>query len=213
MPERVDIKSHKIMTMDENKRKRIINAAMIEFCKGFKNTSTDIIVREAGISKGLLFHYFGTKEKLYNFLVWYSYDTMMAEYFNLINTNQSDILERIWQMTLLKIDLSYKYPAIFEFLAAAYSHSKDNHDDAFFVLFKTMQTEVMSNVFRNVDASLFKDGIDTNKVTNIIMWTLTGYADSIVTKNKKVEDYQKEYDLYLSDMKEYFDIFRNSFYK
>ncbi|MDR2572521.1 MAG: TetR/AcrR family transcriptional regulator, partial [Oscillospiraceae bacterium] len=60
---------HKIMAMDPEKRDRVINAAMKEFRKGFKSACTDEIVREAGISKGLLFHYFGTKDGLYDFLL------------------------------------------------------------------------------------------------------------------------------------------------
>ncbi len=52
------------MTVETEKRQRIINAAIDEFMKGYCKANTDIIVNNAGISKGLLFHYFGTKKKL-----------------------------------------------------------------------------------------------------------------------------------------------------
>lgn len=59
--------AHKVMRIEDEKRERIIVAAMQEFVKGYRNASTDRIVQSADISKGLLFHYFGTKKKLFFF--------------------------------------------------------------------------------------------------------------------------------------------------
>ena len=183
MKDKIDIKSHKIMNMDPEKRERIINASMREFCKGYKNASTDVIVREAGISKGLLFHYFGTKEGLYEFIIQYSFDILGKEYFGLINVEQRDLLERLWQTTLLKMDLSYKHPDIFELMAKVYAQYRDGDGtaDGVTARIKSMQDgfgdEVLKNVFKNIDTSLFKDGIDIEKAVNIIKWTLFGYAD------------------------------------
>ncbi|EMV4835388.1 helix-turn-helix transcriptional regulator, partial [Listeria monocytogenes] len=51
--------------MDE-KRLKILEAAMGEFTeKGYQAASTNKICEKAGVSKGLIFHYFGSKEKLY----------------------------------------------------------------------------------------------------------------------------------------------------
>jgi len=47
----------KFLKLDDEKKDRILNAAMKEFRYGYVKASTDIIVKEAGISKGLLFHY------------------------------------------------------------------------------------------------------------------------------------------------------------
>lgn len=52
--------------IDEEKRGRIINSALEEFSKNsFDKASTNIIVKNAGISKGSLFHYFKNKQELY----------------------------------------------------------------------------------------------------------------------------------------------------
>ena len=213
MTTRIDVKSQKIMSMEPEKRDRVINAAMKEFSKGYKNASTDAIVRDAGISKGLLFHYFGTKEKLYEFILWYTFYIMESEYFGLMNFEQRDILERMWQMTLLKMDLSYKYPALFEFIAAAYALGKDDPTDEFAKFFKPKQTDIISKIFENIDTTLFKDGVDPSKATNIIWWSMVGYSDLQIGEVKKLADYQKEYERYLTEIKDYFDIFRKVFYK
>lgn len=211
--ENADIYSHKIMTLEAEKRDRVINAAMKEFCHGFKKASTDAIVREAGISKGLLFHYFGSKEQLYRFIIAYACDTMTSEYFGLINVEQRDLLECLWQMTLLKRDLSYKHPSIFNFLIKAYLLAKEDTGGEFITQFKAIQEKVVADVFRNFDNSLFKEGIDPVKAANIVWWTLAGYAEKEVNIEKNTEDYQKEYERYLTDLRSYFDLFRQCFYK
>lgn len=55
------IKDHKIMTMEEEKRERVIAEAFREFNKGYHLANLDEIAKKAGISKGLIFHYFGSK--------------------------------------------------------------------------------------------------------------------------------------------------------
>ncbi len=50
--------------MEEEKRERVIDAALKEFSKGYMAANTDVIVKAAGISKGLVFHYFGSKLKI-----------------------------------------------------------------------------------------------------------------------------------------------------
>lgn len=210
MPAKTDIYSHRIMSADSEKRERIIKAAMLEFKKGFKYASTDIMVKEAGISKGLLFHYFGTKEGLWDFTVWYAFEVMTAEYFDLINAGQPDLLERLWQITLLRTDLSYKYPFIFEFLSAAYAES--GSEDEFRTLYKAMREYETAGIFSKFNISLFKTGINVKKAVDIIQWTLSGYEESRSRKQIKPKDYKPEYDLYLKEIKAYFDIFRNVFY-
>ncbi len=52
--------------MDHPKKKAIIDACITEFAEhGYERANTNRICAEAGVSKGLIFHYFGSKHKLY----------------------------------------------------------------------------------------------------------------------------------------------------
>jgi len=207
-----DIQTHKIMQMEQEKRDRIINAAMKEFNKGFKEAHTDEIVREAGISKGLLFHYFGNKENLYEFVFRYAIGVMSAEYYKLINFKQPDILERMWQAVLLKVDLSYKYPTMFDFMTTAY---KENHNGVVTSVYNWDYQDFADNFFANIDESLFRDDVEPQMALNVIRWTQIGYStsqlDSINSNN--IEDYQKEYDRFLTEIQAYFAMLRRILYK
>lgn len=58
------------LRLPETKQNDITNAALREFSQyGYDLASTNRIVAEAGISKGMLFKYFSTKENLFIFLV------------------------------------------------------------------------------------------------------------------------------------------------
>src|SRR5471030_409846 len=107
--------------MESTKRDLLLTVAMSKFAKnGYKKTTTDEIVSEAEISKGLLFHYFGTKKDLYIFLFEYANTTIMQDFYEQIDMKERDILERLRNMFLLKLELTNKYPAIFDFVAAAF---------------------------------------------------------------------------------------------
>lgn len=58
------------MQKGENRRNQLLSVALDEFItRGFYGTSTREICRKAGISSGLLFHYFPNKESIYLELV------------------------------------------------------------------------------------------------------------------------------------------------
>lgn len=206
----------KFLAIEPEKQERIINAAMKEFLGGFKKASTDVIVRDAGISKGLLFHYFGTKENLYDFLIDYAIGIVMKEYLDLINMRQKDIFDSIWQMSLLKQDLSQRFPAIFNFLSCVYLDAKACPAKVRLNRFKEMQTKKFADIYEHCDRSLFRDDVDPQKAISLIQWALHGWADSktdLMSPETVGEEMKEKYDLYLEEMRKYLDILRKCFYK
>ena len=208
----------KFLALPEEKRERIINAAMKEFLMGYKNASTDNIVREAGISKGLLFHYFGTKERLYGFLIDYSIEIIQREYIDLINIIQPDILESIWQLSLLKRDLSMQFPVIFDFMTSAYldTSAKNQNTSANLTKFNAVHAKVTTDVYAHADMSLFRDDIDSALAIQVIYWSLQGYGQSkvgIAPAEKLGETARENYDLFLEEFQQILSMLRKCFYK
>lgn len=57
-------------------KERILNVAIEEFAQnGYKATSTNVICKKANISKGLLYHYYNSKENIYITVVRHVIDT------------------------------------------------------------------------------------------------------------------------------------------
>ena len=215
------IKTHKIMSMETEKKERIINAALIEFCKGYKQASTDVIVKKAGISKGLLFHYFATKKELLTFLYAYAMEKLMAEYIGKINLKEPDLLKRLQKMCIIKMEMLYKNPAIFDFIIAIFLNKEEEFSDLQEQSITTYQLtwHTESQLFANIDYNLFKEDIDAKTAIEIIRHTFTGYSETVIQQYKtqvetiQVKENKEQIDKVLEQTKKYMDFFEKIFYK
>lgn len=66
--------------LSEDKKERILSIGIKEFSqKSYKEVSTDSITKKCGISKGILFHYFGSKKKYYLYCLEKSLERLTAK--------------------------------------------------------------------------------------------------------------------------------------
>ena len=93
----------KFFDLKQEKQDRMINASLKIFSRGgYRHASTDEIVKEAGISKGLLFHYFGSKLGLYGFLFDYSARFMLLELSREVKRSETDYFALTKQISGLR---------------------------------------------------------------------------------------------------------------
>ncbi|WP_028775335.1 TetR/AcrR family transcriptional regulator [Shimazuella kribbensis] len=202
----------KFDVLESEKQERILNAAMKEFAeKGFQHASTNQIVANAGISKGLLFHYFSNKKALYLYLYEYSTDKILEDFFGQIDFGQNDILLRLREMLVIKFRLMNKYPVIFDFLMIANRDEAADEQDL-----KTRNQAIMvdsyEKLFASIDESLFRKDIDPGMGKQIIIWTIEGISNQVRAqdKHKKREEIQEE--ATLAELDAYLDILRKTLY-
>lgn len=113
--------NHKFFDLKREKQDRIINAALKIFAKnGYRHASTDDVVREAQISKGLLFHYFISKVGLYVFLMDYSVRFMIMELGRVVKTDETDFFQIRKQIEQGKLQVLRNYPYMQAFLNRAF---------------------------------------------------------------------------------------------
>ena len=112
--------NEKFFDLKQEKQDRMINAALKIFAKnGYKHASTDEIVAEASISKGLLFHYFGSKQGLYDFLYDYSVRFLMLETKSLVPETETDYFRIMKLLEQAKMQVGKNYPYLKMFLETA----------------------------------------------------------------------------------------------
>ncbi len=119
--------SHKEVRMNDKffdlareKQDRMINGAIEVFAKnGYKHASTDDMVKVVGVSKGLWFHYFGSKEGIYVFVYDYCVKYMLLELSTIVDENEKDYFELIRQIALTKTKVGKSYPYLTIFLEEA----------------------------------------------------------------------------------------------
>lgn len=204
----------KFLNLEKDKQQRILNAALKEFAqKGYDDASTIEIAKAAGISKGLLFHYFKTKKDLFLYLFDYSTKILKTEYFGLINTNERDIFERMRQSYILKTELIHKHPFLFEFISKMVSTESPEVKDELEPGKKELLSIGYAMMVHHDDESKFKDGIDVKKAKNIIFWSIGGFAGGIQEELNKSGSDKIDYDKILDEFDDYLKMLRDWFYK
>ena len=163
--------------MSEAHKTDILQAAIVEFGRmGYAAASTNEIVRQAKVSKGLLFHYFTNKEKLYiacQTFILEQYAKYMVTNFKL---ETPDFFERIVYSLRKKMEFGIKNPSYLSLINHAWLlEGKDNplqRNEAEAIVLQSVQVQGMQDFFEGVDTSRFRDGIDMAKVvyyTRLVM--------------------------------------------
>lgn len=164
----------KFFDLKKEKQDRMINAALKVFAlKGYKHASTDDIVREAAISKGLLFHYFDSKLGLYTFIYDYSLRYMSLEMKSTVQKSETDMFELLKQQEQAKIQALRGYPYMQQFLNRSMS---EDVSEALLAIEDKRNTlsEMYDAVFAQADLSKLPSGVDGAKVWKMLDYTIKG---------------------------------------
>lgn len=190
----------KFFDLSKEKQDRMMNAALKIFAlNGYKGASTDDIVKEAGISKGLLFHYFTNKIGIYVFLYNYSIRYMTLELTTTVSEKETDFFEIYRKIELAKLHVLKNYPYMQEFL------NRTVYEDVSEALLaiegkKGTLAQTYEKFFGNVDISKFRTGTDLHKLRKMLDFTIQG----LMTQHFREGSFQPE--MLYEEIKGYLDM-------
>lgn len=213
---RQDIRQAIMPGIEPEKRDRVLNAAIEEFASfPYDKASTNHIVTKAGISKGLLFHYFGSKQELYQQLVGFVIGKMYRAVMDRIDWNETDLFERLKQIALIKMEIQQVYPHLFDFLLQVMSNqhlAKTAEMIEFYKGYGLDFAQVSQDIYtRNVDYSKFRDPATSREAINIVRWSLEKYGEELLAQMGS--DTPLDLAQAAVSMNHYMDILKQSFYK
>jgi TetR/AcrR family transcriptional regulator len=204
----------KFLNLNPEKQDRILNAALKEFAqKGYQNASTNEIVKEAEISKGLLFHYFNNKKDMFFFLHDHFMDLFMEEILAKIDWSERDIFARYRDIALLKFDLFQKYPEMFNFIKKVYLEESTEVSADLELRKKEILSKGYKDLFSDIDVSMFKEGIDVGRAMNIIFWTMEGFMNQYQSSVPAMQLELINIEGLVAEMETYCETLRQAFYK
>lgn len=196
--------------ISDDKKKLIITKGIEVFSKfSFVEARTDLIVREAGISKGLLFYYFGSKKNFYLYLLNYAVDllTKDLEYEEI----HKDFYETIFNIMDMKYNLITKYTDETKFLNMV---SKETHQEVsqdirnIFSLYHKKSSEKSREIILSAVKKLnLRQDMDIQKIVE----SLRLYIDAVVMKylhlyqDNPMELFDNFHE-FKKDIKEYLDL-------
>lgn len=204
----------KLLNLESKRREEIINAALKEFAaKGFDDASTNVIAKEAGISKSLMFHYVNNKKDFFLFLYDYCLEIIKKEYFDLIDLDEKDIFERLSNTYMLKVKVLKKYPWIFDFTKVVVFTDSEDVKKELDERRKNLDEYSLMNFYGDIDISKFRDNLDVEKSKQLIYWAIGGYANKILEEIRNDENYVANYEKIGVEFNGYLNELRKSFYK
>ncbi len=166
----------KFFKLPLEKQQRIINAAYKVFSQSnYKKAPMSEIAEEGGISKALLFHYFGNKKGLYLYL-WINAMEMtrkaVREYKTLETNNFFEMLKR---SLLSKCSLMRDYPHMYAFSLRAYYETDSEIKSAIQENYSDVSEASEKIVFEKMDTSWFRQDIDLKTMYDEIFYAIDGY--------------------------------------
>lgn len=203
----------RLMELDAKRRDAILNAALKEFAvKGFDHASTNIIAKEAGISKPLMFHYVENKKELFLAVYDYFSELLDQKYYQRINYEETDLLERLRQSFMLQAELLRAYPWIYELHKLSGITDSEEINDELEQREGRKHADCYLKIFEDTDLSKFRRGLNAERCKKIIFWSCTGFANKIAEEVRSAEysflDYEeltREVDIFFQDLREIYD--------
>lgn len=178
----------KFFDLKKDKQDRMINGALKVFAmQGYRHASTDEIVKEAGISKGLLFHYFESKLGLYTFIYDYSVRFVSLELRACVDPLTTELFEWMKQMEQGKMHAMRAYPYMQQFLNRAMT---ENVSEALLAVEgkRRQLLETYEQWGRQVDMSRLPEGVDGEKLRKMLDLFIKG----LMTERLEDQSFQPE---------------------
>ena len=194
--------NEKFWDLKKEKQDRMINAALKVFSQyGYYHASTDEIVKTAGISKGLLFHYFGSKIGVYAFLYDYATRFVTLELTGNVEKNETGYFELYNQILAAKVAAMAQYPYICPFLNKA---DVEDYLEAVGVISERREKyhRIMEALRERADITIFAEGVDYKKIGDILDYTV----DGLLEKSIRSENFRA--DIFMQEALEYIDMIR-----
>lgn len=198
----------KFISLPIEKQNMIIDAALTSFStNGYKKTSVSDIATAAGISKAMVFHYFGTKKKLYLYLIDLCGNIVENEVVAEFDNTITDFFDRIKLSSKIKISVMRKHPAILTFLGSIYVETDDEVKDDIKALLAKGENVRSKIVSDNIDFSKFKEGIDLK----LFMKMFNCFAEGYISLLPNYAEIDLEF--ICKEFEECINLLKSNFYK
>ena len=201
--------NQKFFNLPQERQDLIRNSAMVEFGAGsFKKTSADAIAKRAGVSKGLLFHYFKDKREMYLYLFQHAIDACMETFLASFQYfGERDFFLALEKGQEIKMDMVRRMPGLFRFVMQAYYERDSILTPKLRKKLDDVLAQSTDQFLSRMDLHKFKDGVDPKAVVRLLMLASEGMlAETGACTAEEINTLFGEY-------KNYADMLRRHLYK
>jgi AcrR family transcriptional regulator len=197
------------LNLRAEKQEHIINAALNVFGRnGYRKASVADIAEGAGMAKGMINYYFGSKKNLYLYLAELSFKKLTGEIEKRCGGVETDFFAKMKRTTEAKVAAIRDHPALLSFLASLYAE-KDGEVCGDIAAFLAEGMKFRERwLFGDVDFSKFRDDVDPKLLDRFLVWAAEGFTNGL----GGALDYG-EIERMTDDLFKILDLMRKYFYK
>ena len=197
------------LNLSEDKKINIIKSGLMEFSsKNYQDGNTDVVIKSCGISKGSLYHYFGSKKGFYLYLLEHSISVALdkeigkpSDDMNFYDILFHSLSEKFRLYRSNPLDFLFINTAAKEQCLEVFSENQrllsDSMKKAQFNTYDTLQTAISRlSMKKNVDTSLLLRGLYMY-VNAIITGYLKLYNDNPDAFFEDIETIKNETKVYI----------------
>ena len=149
---------------------RILAAAFNEFATHrFETASTNQIAKEAKVAKGLLFHYFKSKEELFLTVFARTAASMSETFWTLLQGTPKDLFEKLRHWSVLRLKMVQRDPKLYHFMSMALTDCPPQIKPKIMLMLEPIQTRAWGELMRDVDTSKLRSGVTMQQAIEVLM--------------------------------------------
>jgi AcrR family transcriptional regulator len=174
------LRMEKFFALLPEKQKRIIDGALTVFGRNvYRKASAGDIAAAAGISKGMIFHYFGSKKDLYFYLIDFCGKLLTSEMQKHFDESITDFFDRLKLTAEIQISVMKLHPALLPFLRNVFFETDQEVESDIKKMTSAGVVSTQGMMFEGIDLSKFKDGVDPALLLKLLTWASEGLVNTM----------------------------------
>lgn len=175
-----------------DKEESIINAALAVFCrKGYAHTRMADIARQAGVSYGLVYHYFGSKKTLFDVIV----DTWWSDLYSVLEEQREsrlDFTKRLEYIIRFFLETYSNNPDLISIFISEVSRSSVYHTSRGLNKFRKFFSLCEEIISKGQNTGILRDDIGPHYLTYIFLGAIETFISILVLGKERVDNERKK---------------------
>lgn len=199
--------------LSASKREKIAETALSEFSRySYYESSTNRIVKNAGISKGSLFKYFDSKEDLYFYIL----DLIITAMGEFMESKLGGLPQNLFERAIAFAEIEFSWhlqePVKYRLLMRAFQNFQNNESENSEIHKKTKERysalgdDLYYRIFDDIDSESLKWG--KRQTVHVLKLFLKSFNEEFITESKDEKDIAKLRSSYVLRLREYLNILK-----
>lgn len=198
--------------LPEEKQQHIIDSVILEFAQfGYDGASTNRMVEKAGISKGVLFKYFTSKEKLFLYVCRYLAEHRKAWLEMKRDQLPGDFFDILRFYALKDLEYVIQEPIHYNFVEQITKNRTHRVYQKAMGIFEGIGGDMFTAIMSAMPSEDLREGVTVEDAMNLILWVFNGFNQAM--RDMVNGDFEQKKQKILSELDKVFDLLKYGIYK